>query len=142
MLSYKGYRGKVEYIDDARTFHGEVLGTRDVITFQGRTVNEIEKAFRDSIDDYLEFCKEQGDEPDKPYSGKFVVRMPEKLHRSVADLAKLEHESINDVILQAVDMYVSRALGKSPDAADGNSSTHAKRSPKKVGKSVSHRGRG
>lgn len=136
MLSYKGYRGKVEYIDDARTFHGEVLGTRDVITFQGRTVNEIEKAFRDSIDDYLEFCKERGDEPDKPYSGKFVVRMPEKLHRCVADLAKLEDESINDVILQAVDMYVSRGLGKSGDAEEGDSSAHARRTPNKKRQSV------
>ncbi|MCB2203506.1 type II toxin-antitoxin system HicB family antitoxin [bacterium] len=111
MLEYKGYRGKVEYISEERIFHGEVLGTRDVITFQGSTADEIEQAFRDSIDDYLEFCQQRGEEADKPYSGKFVVRMPETLHRHVADLARLENESINNVVLEAVKRYVARALG-------------------------------
>jgi len=102
MLEYKNYRGKVEYIEDAKIFHGEVLGTRDVITFQGETPDEIETGFRDSIDDYLEFCEERGEEPDKPYSGKFVLRMPEELHRSVAELAKIENVSLNTVVLCAV----------------------------------------
>jgi hypothetical protein len=61
MLKYKGYTGSVKHIGEARIFHGEVLGTRDVITFQGRTTDEIEMAFRDSIDDYMEFC-EKSDE--------------------------------------------------------------------------------
>jgi predicted HicB family RNase H-like nuclease len=58
MLEYKGYTGHVEFDDDAGIFHGEVLDTRDVITFQGKNVKELRKAFRDSIDDYLEFCAE------------------------------------------------------------------------------------
>lgn len=61
MLKYKGYTGHVEYDDEASLFHGEVLDTKDVITFQGRHVDEIEKAFRDSIDDYLEFCKSRNE---------------------------------------------------------------------------------
>lgn len=116
MLEYKGYKGKVEYLDDARIFHGEVLGTRDVITFQGTNPDEIEEAFRDSIDDYLEFCKERGEEPDKPYSGKFVVRMPERLHRCVSELAKLENVSINAVVLQALNAHISNVLGKKCEA--------------------------
>lgn len=116
MLTYKGYKGKVEYIEDAKIFHGEVLGTRDVITFQGTNPDEIEEAFRDSIDDYLEFCEERGEEPDKPYSGKFVVRMPETLHRCVADLAKLEDESINAVVLYALKMYLSNVFGSKCEA--------------------------
>jgi predicted HicB family RNase H-like nuclease len=63
MLKYKGYTGHVEYDDKAGLFHGEVLDTRDVITFQGRSVEEIEQAFRDSVDDYLEFCEVQQVEP-------------------------------------------------------------------------------
>jgi predicted HicB family RNase H-like nuclease len=110
MLEYKNYRGHVEYIEEARIFHGEVLGTRDVITFQGGTPDEIERAFRDSVDDYLDFCAERGEEPDKPYSGKFVVRLPETLHRDVADLAKHEHASINDVVLRAVSELIEREL--------------------------------
>jgi predicted HicB family RNase H-like nuclease len=108
MLEYKGYRGKVEYDADARIFHGEVIGLRDVITFQGMSVEEIETAFRDSIDDYLDFCEARGESPDKPYSGKFVVRMSEELHRSVADLAQLEDESLNTVVLRAVEQYVAK----------------------------------
>ena len=56
VMEYKGYVGKVEFDDDAEIFHGEVLDTRDVITFQGKSVGELRQAFRDSIDDYLAFC--------------------------------------------------------------------------------------
>ena len=59
MMTYKGYSGQVSFDDEAKIFHGEVLDTRDVITFQGRSVDEIEIAFKDSIDDYLDFCKER-----------------------------------------------------------------------------------
>ena len=60
MLEYKSYKGHVEFDPDAGLFHGEILDTRDVITFQGTSVQELELAFRDSIDDYLEFCAERG----------------------------------------------------------------------------------
>src|SRR5690606_9741 len=70
MMEYKGYRARVEFDDEAELFHGEVIGTRDVITFQGRSVEELKTAFADSVDDYLEFCASQGKAPDKPYSGR------------------------------------------------------------------------
>ena len=60
MLDYKGYNGKVEFDEEAGIFHGEVVDLRDVITFQGKSVDELEKAFQDSINDYLEFCEERG----------------------------------------------------------------------------------
>ena len=66
MLMYKGYIGHVEFDDESDVFHGEVINTRDVITFQGATVSEIKKAFRESINDYLAFCKERSEEPEKP----------------------------------------------------------------------------
>ena len=64
MMEYKGYIGKVELDDDAGILHGEVVNTRDVITFQGRTVEEVRQAFRDSVDDYLAFCAERGGQCD------------------------------------------------------------------------------
>ncbi len=118
MLEYKNYRAKVEYIDEARIFHGEVLGTRDVITFQGTTPEEIETAFHDSVDDYLDFCAERGEEPDKPYSGKLVLRMPEMAHRYLADIAKAENSSINAIVLRAVLELIAKELGKSAMIAD------------------------
>ena len=83
MMEYKGYVGKVEFDDEAGIFHGEVLDTRDVLTFQGQSVGELKTAFHKSIDDYLAFCKQRGEEPNKPFSGQFVTRVPPELHRQV-----------------------------------------------------------
>lgn len=98
MLKYKGYTGYVEFDDEAGVFHGEVLDLRDVITFQGKTVEEIKKAFRESIDDYLEFCKERNEKADKPFSGRLMVRLPPPLHRKVFISARREGKSLNQWI--------------------------------------------
>ncbi|MCF6271461.1 MAG: type II toxin-antitoxin system HicB family antitoxin [Melioribacteraceae bacterium] len=97
MLNYKGYTGQINYDDEMKILHGEVIDTRDVITFQGKTVDEIEEAFRESIDDYLEFCNERGEQPDKPFSGKFILRMPPKLYRKLYLKANRSGKSLNRV---------------------------------------------
>lgn len=61
MMRYKGYIGQIEFDSDAKIFHGEVIGIKDVITFQGTSVKDLEVAFRDSVDDYLAWCKERGE---------------------------------------------------------------------------------
>ncbi|MGD0232559.1 MAG: toxin-antitoxin system HicB family antitoxin [Syntrophorhabdales bacterium] len=95
MMTYKGYSAKVEFDDEAMIFHGEVIGIRDVVTFQGKTVNELIKAFHDSVDDYLDMCKSRGEEPKKPFSGKFVVRVSPEVHRQIYVAAKKTGQSIN-----------------------------------------------
>jgi predicted HicB family RNase H-like nuclease len=65
MMRYKGYVGKVEFDAEAGVLHGEVLGIRDVVTFQGSSVEEVEQAFRESVDDYLAFCRQRGEEPNE-----------------------------------------------------------------------------
>ncbi len=100
MLEHKGYQGHVEFDADAGIFHGEVLDTRDVITFQGKSVRAIRKAFRESIDDYLDFCKKRGEEPDKPFSGRLMVRLDTKLHRRLHIQAKKEGKSLNQLITE------------------------------------------
>jgi predicted HicB family RNase H-like nuclease len=102
MIEYKGYFGIVEYDADAKLFHGDVINTRDVITFQGTTAPGIEQAFRDSIDDYLAWCREEGAEPEKPYSGKFNVRLPPELHKELAIRAKKLKISINSFVEKAI----------------------------------------
>ena len=102
MMEYKGYLGMVEYDSQAKIFHGDIINTRDVITFQGTTVKEIEKAFKDSIDDYITWCKEEGVEPEKPYSGKFNVRLSPKLHRQIAIIAKKMNISLNSFVEKAI----------------------------------------
>lgn len=52
-IKYKGYLGNAVYDDEAKLFHGEVIDLKDIITFQGTTISELEQAFKDSVDDYL-----------------------------------------------------------------------------------------
>ena len=103
MLEYKGYKGQVDFDEDDEIFHGEVLGTRDVITFEGSSVRELKEAFRDSVDDYLEFCAERGEEPDKPFSGRLMVRLPEELHRDLWMQAKQQSKSLNQLISEKLE---------------------------------------
>jgi len=98
MMKYKGYFGEVEYDSDAKIFHGEVIGLKDIITFQAKTVDELEKAFKDSINDYLEWCVERGEKPEKTYSGKIHVRMKPSLHAHLALEAAKNGISLNQLI--------------------------------------------
>lgn len=95
MMEYRGYVGHVTFDDEEDIFHGEVVNTRDVITFQGQSVEEIRQAFQDSVDEYLRWCKERNKAPDKPFSGKLIVRIPPALHRLIFISAKQEGKSLN-----------------------------------------------
>ncbi len=106
MLMYKGYIGHVEFDDESEVFHGEVINTRDVITFQGATVSEIKKAFHESINDYLAFCKERSEEPEKPFSGKFNLRLDPELHRQVYITARQHKMSLNQWIAEAIKHHI------------------------------------
>ena len=102
MMEYKGYLGKVEFDDESNIFHGEVINLRDVVTFQGETVGKLRKAFHESVDDYLEFCAARGEEPEKPYSGKFVVRVEPELHKTLAIRARKDGKSLNSLVNDAL----------------------------------------
>ncbi len=102
MLTYKNYVGHVEFDDDADIFHGEIINTRDVITFQGKTVKELKKAFIDSIEEYIAFCADLNEEPEKPFSGKFNLRVDPEIHRKAYIAARKSGESLNSWITQAI----------------------------------------
>jgi predicted HicB family RNase H-like nuclease len=102
MMEYNGYIGIVEYDSDARIFHGDIVNTKDVITFQGTTVEEIERAFKDSVDDYINWCKSEGVAPEKPYSGKFNLRLSPELHKEIAITARRMNLSINNFVEKAL----------------------------------------
>lgn len=103
MMEYKGYIGQVEFDDEAEIFHGEVVNTRDIITFQGNSVETLKTAFNDSVDDYLDWCAERGEEPDKPYSGKFVVRISPDLHRDLSIEARRRRLSLNTLVARTLE---------------------------------------
>ncbi len=76
-MTYRGYEALVRYDEDAEIYHGEVMNLRDAITFQGSAAGELKQAFADSVEDYLAFCQERGEEPEKPVRGEnddFPVR--------------------------------------------------------------------
>lgn len=108
MMEYKGYIGKVEFDDEAEIFHGEIINTRDVITFQGKSVAELTKAFRESIDDYLAFCKKRGETPEKPFSGQFITRIPPELHREVNIAAVRAGKSLNAFVTEQLQVAIQK----------------------------------
>lgn len=109
MLEYKGYVGQVEFDGSIGIFHGRVINTRDIITFEGTAVKEIQQALRESVDDYLEWCAEMGNEPDKPFSGKFTVRIEPELHRKIHVQAQLDNQSVNAWVAETFEAAVASA---------------------------------
>jgi predicted HicB family RNase H-like nuclease len=106
MLNYKKYVANIKFDDEAEIFYGEVINARDVITFQGKTAKELKKAFIDSIEDYLEFCAGRNESPDKPFSGKFNLRIDPLLHKEAYIIAQGEGISLNQLVTKAVSHYV------------------------------------
>jgi len=131
MMEYKGYLGRVEYDDEAGVFHGEVINLRDVITFQGETVQELRTAFQESVDDYLAFCVERNEEPERPYSGTFTVRVPPELHRDVALQARLRKKSLNSWVAEL--MAEAAGLRTNAAPAKGASAFPPAATPMRVG---------
>jgi predicted HicB family RNase H-like nuclease len=111
-MTYKGYAAKIEFDEAGKLLHGEVIGIRDVVTFQADSAADIEKEFHASVDDYLAFCKKRGEPPEKPASGKFVVRVPPELHRRLSIIAELEHTSLNSLVEDALSIEAARRAKK------------------------------
>ena len=95
MKPYKGYTPTIWHEADDRLFHGLVAGIRDTIHFCGASAEELEQAFHDSVDDYLNWAAEKGFEPEKPWSGKLAFRTTPDHHRMIAEAAAKRAKSIN-----------------------------------------------
>jgi predicted HicB family RNase H-like nuclease len=111
MMEHNGFWADVQFDDAAGLFHGEVINMRDVVTFQGRTVAELRKAFRESLEDYVEFCAQRGEEPEKPFSGKFVVRLSPELHREITIAARRRGRSVNAWVSEHLAQSAAREQG-------------------------------
>jgi predicted HicB family RNase H-like nuclease len=108
MLTYKGYHARVEYRPDDGLLFGKVIDLRDTVIFEAETAKEVEAAFHAAVDDYLDFCAEIGKDPDRPYSGRFNVRLNPDLHRAAAIAAEDEEESLNAFVGKAIEHEVKR----------------------------------
>ena len=94
-MRYKGYSARIEYSDEDECFVGRVAGIRDILTFHGESVAEVRQAFEEALDFYLETCAKRGETPNKPYSGKLLLRVSPEIHAAVATAAKVSGQSIN-----------------------------------------------
>ncbi|RYE54979.1 MAG: type II toxin-antitoxin system HicB family antitoxin [Rhizobiaceae bacterium] len=102
-MHHDGYEAIIGFDEEAEIFHGEVINLRDVITFQGSSAQELKQAFAESVEDYLAFCRERGEEPEKPYSGQFVVRAEPSLHRAASTAARKEGLSLNKWVTRTLE---------------------------------------
>lgn len=102
MMEYKGYLSRVEFDDEANIFHGEVINICDVITFQGTSVDELRQALEDSVEDYLAFCAERGEEPDRPFSGRFTINLPPEQHRKIVRAAQKVGKEVDQWVVEVL----------------------------------------
>ncbi len=94
-LKYKGYIGSVGYSEPDKVFFGKIEGIDGLVNYEGESVAELTAAFHEAVEDYLAFCKDQGQKPEKSYTGTFNVRIPPATHRNIANLAAEQGISIN-----------------------------------------------
>lgn len=105
-MKYEGYEAKVDYDHSAKLLHGYVLNTLDVITFEAKNVDDLETAFKESVDDYIEACAEFGKKPEKPFSGVLQLRLGARLHRAASITAMHLGTSLNSWLKKLVEEAV------------------------------------
>ena len=103
MMERKGYLAHITFDAQANLFQGEVVNIRDVVTFQGQSVDELHQAFADSLEDYLAFCAERGEAPDQPFSGRFTVRLSPEQHRKVILAAEKAGKDVAQWVAEALE---------------------------------------
>lgn len=107
ILEYKGYHTKVEFDSEECVLRGKIEGINDLVNFECEDIKRVEKEFHEAVDDYLEFCKEVGKEPDKEYKGTFNVRINPELHKRLANMAMKNGDTLNTTVEKAIQEYVS-----------------------------------
>ena len=136
MIEYKGYTGVFEFDPSIDSFHGRVIGLQDVVTFEGRSVEELRSEMEESVEDYLSLCAEVGKEPERPYRGEFLIRTTPEVHRAVATAAEAEGVSLNSWVETTISAIADQRRG-APEPRAGASkrtATRRKKAPAERGK--------
>ena len=102
-MCHNGYFANVEFDAEDHIFVGRIIGIRDIISFHGESVTELEVAFHAAIDNYLAACKELDQKPNKPYSGNLMLRVSKEIHAAVAASAEANGKSINQWATRVLD---------------------------------------
>lgn len=107
-LEYNGYSGSIEVSTEDNCIHGKILFINDLVTYEAETVPKLYAEFKESVDDYLQTCKEMGREAQKPFKGSFNIRISPDLHRKAALEATKEDTSLNELVAKAIECYVNK----------------------------------
>ena len=99
-MNYKGYTAYVEFSADDDCFVGHIAGINDIVGFHADTVLKLHRAFEEAVDDYLTACKKAKKLPQKPYSGRIMLRIPPELHAKVAVMAETHGKSLNSLVTE------------------------------------------
>ena len=105
-MIYKGYAARIEYSEEDGCFVGDLAGIRDIVGFDGKTVAQLKKRFHEAVDDYLWGCEQLGTEPNKPFSGRLLLRVPVDLHARASVAAKVTGMSLNQWLTRALEHAV------------------------------------
>lgn len=106
-MSHNGFAARVEYSEEDGSFIGHIAGIRDVIGFHGESVAELRAAFEVAVDDYLATCKKLNQEPNKPYSGQFRLRLAPELHARAAMVAETHGQSLNTWVAEVIERSIT-----------------------------------
>ncbi|MBV5260330.1 type II toxin-antitoxin system HicB family antitoxin [Synechococcus moorigangaii CMS01] len=109
--TYKGYTGKFEIDFEENLLSGIVIDIKDVITFHGKTIEEVLQCFHESVDDYLAFCEEVGEMPDKPFSGRLPYRTTPEVHRQIYLASTKAGKSINAWMDEVLSQKAQEVVG-------------------------------
>lgn len=107
ILEYKGYHAKIEFDSEDLVLRGKIEGIKDLVNFESADISTVEEEFHAAVDDYLEFCKEVGKEPDKEYKGTFNIRISPDLHKRLAIIAMQNGDTLNATVEKAIVNYVT-----------------------------------
>jgi predicted HicB family RNase H-like nuclease len=107
IIKYKDFEGSVETDIERYCCRGKILFIDDLITYESETLQGLQKQFEESVEDYIETCKQIGKEPQKPFKGLFNVRIKPELHRAAVKKAAAEETSLNDLVSKALESYLS-----------------------------------
>ena len=110
-LEYKNYMGSIEYSKEDDLLFGKVLGINSLISYEGKTGQELENDFREAIDAYLTDCAQEGIIPEKPFKGSFNVRISPELHQKAALLAMEEKTTLNNLVAESIRERIFRVTG-------------------------------
>lgn len=107
-MRYKDFLGSIHFSPDDNCFHGRIEGIEDLVSFEGRSVDELRKSFKEAVEDYLELCQKSGKASIRSFKGTFNVRVPPDLHKKAVRKSISEGISLNRLVRRALEKEIGR----------------------------------